>query len=73
MQPAQLQRHGYTPTTLKPGPLTRLRAGATSAHIAFDDHPTGRRFSHRIDTVTVDSVLERLPVAGWGRAAGVVE
>jgi hypothetical protein len=69
---AWLKLHDDTPTTLKFGPLTRLGARATSAHIAFDDHPNGRRFSDRIDTVTVDSVFAWLPAAGLGRAAVVV-
>ncbi len=69
---AWLKLQGYTPTTLKLGPLTRLGARATSAHIAFDDHPNGRRFSDRIDTVTVDSVFAWLPAAGLGRAVVVI-
>lgn len=64
---AWLKLHGYTLTTLRLGPLTRLGARATSAHIAFDDHPTARRFSDRIDTVTVDSVFAWLSAAGLGR------
>ncbi|MCU0755331.1 MAG: DUF2145 domain-containing protein [Xanthomonadales bacterium] len=70
---AWLQLQGYAPTTLKLGPLTRLGARATMAHIAFDDHPDGRRFRDRIDTVTVDSVFRWLPIAGWGQAAVQVE
>lgn len=62
---AWLQLQGYTPTTLKLGPLTRLGARATMGHIAFDDHPNSRRFSDRIDTVTVDSVF------GWAHKAGL--
>ncbi|WP_373714517.1 hypothetical protein [Roseateles sp.] len=27
----------------------------------FDDHPSARRFSGHIDTVTVDSMFARLP------------
>ena len=63
---AWLKLQGYTPTTLKLGPLTRLGARATMAHVAFDDHPSARRFSDRIDTVTVDSVFAWLIDAGWG-------
>lgn len=69
---AWLKLHGYTPTTLKLGPLTRLGARATMGHIAFDDHPNARRFSDRIDTVTVDSVFAWVAAAGWGQAAVVV-
>ncbi|MGZ5073111.1 MAG: DUF2145 domain-containing protein [Usitatibacter sp.] len=32
--------------------------------MAFDDHPNDKRFSDRIETVTVDSVLAWLPRAG---------
>ena len=69
---AWLKLQGYSPTTLRLGPLTRLGARATNAHIAFDDHPNGRRFSDRIDTVTGDSVFAWLPAAGLGRPAVVV-
>jgi hypothetical protein len=30
----------------------------TAANIAFDDHPNDKRFSDRIETVTVDSVFD---------------
>ena len=51
-----LKSQGYVPTTLKLGPLTRLGGRATRANIAFDDHPSEKRFSDRIETITVDSV-----------------
>ncbi len=54
---AWLQFKGYTPTTLKIGPLTRMGGRVGSANIAFDDHPNDKRFSDRIETVTVDSVM----------------
>lgn len=54
---AWLQFKGYEPSTLKIGPLTRLGGRMTKANIAFDDHPDEKRFSDRIETVTVDSVL----------------
>ena len=38
-------------------PLTRLGARVTAANIAFDDHPNDKRFTDRIETVTVDSVF----------------
>ena len=47
--------------------LTRLGARLTAANVAFDDHPNDKRFSDRIETVTVDSVfawLERSRLAG---------
>ena len=54
---AWLQRQGYQPSTLKLGPLTRLGGRMTAANVAFDDHPDDKRFSDRIETVTVDSVF----------------
>ena len=63
---AWLQFRGYQPTTLTIGPLTRLGARATAANVAFDDHPNEKRFSNRIETVTVDSVFDWLREAGLG-------
>ncbi|MDR7152822.1 hypothetical protein J2W49_004800 [Hydrogenophaga palleronii] len=57
---------GYQPSTLRLGALTRLGASTTSAHIRFDDHPNAKRFSDRIETVTVDSVLQWLERSGLG-------
>ena len=66
---AWLQHQGYQPTTLHLGPLTRLGARATAANIAFDDHPDALRFSDRINTVTVDSVLDWLARTQLGAPA----
>jgi hypothetical protein len=41
---AWLQFKGYEPTTLRLGPLTRLGGRVGSANIAFDDHPSDKRF-----------------------------
>jgi len=65
---AWMQLKGYQPTTLKLGPLTRLGARATAANVAFDDHPSDKRFSDRIETVTVDSVFTWLQRSGLGGA-----
>jgi len=65
---AWLQLRGYEPTTLHLGALTRLGARATRANIAFDDHPNDKRFSDRIETVTVDSVFAWLQGSGLGAA-----
>ncbi len=54
---AWLKFKGYEPTTLRLGALTRLGARLTTANVAFDDHPNDKRFSDRIETVTVDSVF----------------
>lgn len=55
---AWLQFKGYQPTTLKIGAMTRLGGRVTAANVAFDDHPGEKRFSDRIETVTVDSVFD---------------
>ena len=65
---AWLQLRGYEPTTLRLGAMTRLGARATPANIAFDDHPNDKRFSDRIETVTVDSVFAWLQRSGLGTA-----
>jgi len=62
-----LRAKGYQPTTLNLGPLTRLGGRVTQANIAFDDHPTAKRFSNRIETVTVDSVF------GWMQRAQLAQ
>lgn len=67
-----LKARGYEPTTLHVDALTRLGARVGTAHIAFDDHPAGKRFSDRIETVTVDSVFEWLRLAGLGDNVVVV-
>lgn len=69
---AWLQFKGYTPTTLKLGPLARLGGRLTAANIAFDDHPNDKRFSDRIETVTVDSVFAWLPRAQLAPAGETV-
>ncbi len=65
---AWLQFKGYEPTALKLGPLTRLGGRITAANVAFDDHPNDKRFSDRIETVTVDSVFQWMQRAGLGGA-----
>jgi hypothetical protein len=61
---AWLQLSGYQPSVLKIGALARLGGRMTAANVAFDDHPNAKRFSDRIETVTVDSVFDWLPRAG---------
>ena len=58
----------YQPTVLKLGAFTRLGARATAANVAFDDHPNEKRFSDRIETVTVDSMFDWLQRSGLGGA-----
>ena len=63
-----LRAHDYRPTTLQISSLTRLGARVSSTHIAFDDHPFGRRMAGQIDTVTVDSVFAWIERSGLGAA-----
>ena len=44
----------------------------TAANIAFDDHPNAKRFTDRIETVTVDSVFAWLSNSGLGGAVQAV-
>ncbi len=69
---AWLQLRGYEPATLRIDPLTRLGGRMTRANIEFDDHPNAKRFSDRIETVTVDSVFVWLQRSGLGEAPVVV-
>jgi hypothetical protein len=66
---AWLQYKGYQPTTLNIGAFTRLGGRITTANVAFDDHPSEKRFADRIETVTVDSVFSWLQSTGMGAAA----
>ncbi|HEY2417063.1 MAG TPA: DUF2145 domain-containing protein [Steroidobacteraceae bacterium] len=58
---------------LKYQPLTRLGGRVGSANVAFDDHPNEKRFSDRIETVTVDSVFAWMPRTGLGAAPVVLK
>jgi hypothetical protein len=40
----------------------------SAANVAFDDHPGEKRYSDRIETVTVDSVFAWLQRAGLAGA-----
>lgn len=66
-----LSASGYQPSVLKLGPLTRLGGRLTQANIAFDDHPAVKRFSSRIETVTVDSVFDWMQRAQLAQSAVV--
>ena len=69
---AWLRQQGYEPATLHLSAMTRLGARLTAANVAFDDHPNAKRFSDRIETVTVDSVFVWLERSGLGAPALVV-
>jgi hypothetical protein len=62
---AWLRLHGYEPTTLHLSAFERLGARMTAANVAFDDHPNSKRFTDRIETVTVDSVFTWLQRSGF--------
>ncbi|AOW14843.1 hypothetical protein LPB72_20650 [Hydrogenophaga crassostreae] len=61
---AWLRFKGYQPTVLHISALSRLGARVSKANVAFDDHPNAKRFSDRIETVTVDSMFEWLERTG---------
>ena len=63
---AWLRYKNYQPTTLTLGPLTRLGGRISAANVAFDDHPNEKRFSDRIETVTVDSIFVWMQAARLG-------
>lgn len=69
---AWLRGRGYEPATLHLSAFKRLGARMTAANVAFDDHPNAKRFSDRIETVTVDSVFRWMDRSGLGGAATVV-
>ncbi len=69
---AWLRLHGYEPTTLHLSAFRRLGARMVSANVAFDDHPNEKRFSDRIETVTVDSVFAWLNRSTLGGPVEVI-
>jgi hypothetical protein len=69
---AWLRLRGYEPTTLHLSAFKRLGARVASANVAFDDHPNEKRFSDRIETVTVDSLFRWLEREGLGGRAQVI-
>ena len=69
---AWLREHGYVPDTLHLSAFQRLGARMTAANVAFDDHPTSKRFTDRIETVTVDSVFRWMGRSGLGGPVAVV-
>jgi hypothetical protein len=70
---AWLKFKGYEPTALRIGAMTRLGARLTAANVAFDDHPNDKRFSDRIETVTVDSAFRWLRGAGMAGEARMLQ
>lgn len=68
-----LRATDYRPTTVQVPAMKRLAARIGMAHIAFDDHPFGRRMAGQIDTVTVESVFDWLSRARLGEAPRVLQ
>ena len=64
-----LQMRDYRPAVLRLNAIERLGARVGTAHIAFDDHPDAKRFTGRIETVTVDSAFAWLYRSGLGGQA----
>jgi len=69
---AWLRLKGYEPTTLHLSAFKRLGARMFAANVAFDDHPNDKRFTDRIETVTVDSVFRWLDRSGLGGKVQVI-
>ena len=67
-----LRMRDYRPAVLRLSAFERLGARVGSANIAFDDHPDAKRFSGRIETVTVDSAFSWLYRSGLGGQVIVV-
>jgi hypothetical protein len=63
-----MRAQGYQPATLHLSAFQRLGARMTAANVSFDDHPNGKRFTDRIETVTVDSVFAWLQRSGLAQA-----
>ena len=68
-----LRLHGYQPTDLHLSTLQRLGADLAMSNVAFDDHPSVRRFSGHIETITADSVFAWLPRAGYASPVQRIE
>ncbi|WP_431266447.1 DUF2145 domain-containing protein [Roseateles chitinivorans] len=63
-----LQRQGYQPSDLRLSTAKRLGARIGMANVAFDDHPSARRFAGHIETTTADTVFSWLTRSGYGQA-----
>ncbi|MCW3481750.1 DUF2145 domain-containing protein [Neisseriaceae bacterium JH1-16] len=64
---AWLKLAGYQPSELLIRAFKRLGGRLSKANVAFDDHPTELRYSKRIQTVTVDSLIRFVKARdeGW--------
>ena len=70
---AWLQFKGYEPSALTVRSWSRLGGRMTAANIAFDDHPNEKRFSSRIETITVDSVMHWLQRSNLAGSVKVIQ
>jgi hypothetical protein len=68
-----LKAAGYQPSDLRISAAKRLGARIGMAHVAFDDHPSARRYTGHIDTTTADTIFQWLSRSGWGAAPTVVD
>lgn len=68
-----LKAQGYQPTDLHLSALTRLGGRLTQANVAFDDHPTARRMTRHIDTVSADSMFDWLARTGYSNPPQLVQ
>jgi hypothetical protein len=64
---AWLKLAGYLPSEMQIGALKRLGGRMFKANVAFDDHPSELRYSDRIQTVTVESIMQFVTLRneGW--------
>jgi len=63
-----LKRQGYQPSDLRLSTAKRLGARIGMANVAFDDHPSAKRFAGHIETTTADTVFSWLTRSGYGQA-----
>lgn len=63
-----LKRQGYEPSDLRLSTAKRLGARIGMANVAFDDHPSAKRFSGHIETTTADTIFSWLTRSGYGQA-----
>lgn len=63
-----LKDSGYRPSDLRISAAKRLGARIGMANIAFDDHPSEKRFSGHIETTTADSVFSWLARSKFAEA-----
>ena len=62
-----LKRQGYQPSDLRLSTAKRLGARIGMANVAFDDHPSARRFAGHIETTTADTIFSWLNRSGHGQ------